>query len=116
MKQLRCWMILAFMGLFLSIGLRPVLAEADGSKENPIPVPEGYSPAPVSEGLKPGDTAKFVTTDGKKEIIAEREALDNDRLGLHYRTADGKLWRLAVYQKGLDEDRELFYHFEPAEN
>ena len=116
MKQLRCWMVLAFVGLFLSVGLGPVLAEADGSKENPIPVPEGYSPSPVSEGLKPGETAKFVEADGKKEISAEREAVDHERLGLLYRTADGKLWKLGLSQKGVDEDREIYYRFAPAEN
>ena len=116
MKKLRGCMVLALVGLFLSVGLTSVLAVADGSKENPIPVPEGYSPAPATEGLQPADTAKFVNADGKKEIIAEREALDKARLGLHYRTADGKLWRLGLYQTGIDETRVIYYHFEPAEN
>lgn len=117
MKQLHGCVVLVFVaGLFLNLGLKPVLAAPDGSAKDPIPVPADYSPAPVTEGLNPGETAAFVSADGKEEINSEREALDHNRLGLHYRTADGKLWKLAIHQTGIDKSRVLYYHFEPVES
>lgn len=105
--------VIALVG-FTLLALSAVEAKAIlGSKENPRLVPEGYTPAPTTPNLKEGETPSFISADGKEQINAEREAVDLGRLGQYYKIADGRIWFLGIYQKGIDENRQLFYHFRP---
>ena len=106
--------VLALVVMTMTLCGSEVYAEGIlGSKENPRLVPAGYVPAPTTTHLKPGESPAFENADGEKQINAEREAVDLERLGQYYKTDDGRIWFLGIYQEGIDEKRKLFYHFRP---